>query len=77
MVKLLSADDVAAILKVSKRTAYNLMLDMPHLEKPRRVSEWALTDWLNSKTVEPKKRKKEKKQYYRPTTVLPYRKAEV
>ena len=42
MDKLLTPDDVAGILHVSRRTAYTIMHQMPHLEKPFRVSEAGL-----------------------------------
>jgi len=51
--KLLSPDDVAAILQVSRRTAYTIMHQMPHLERPFRVSESGLRAWLAGRTVSP------------------------
>lgn len=51
--KLLTADDVAEILQVSRRTAYTIMHQMVHLEKPFRVSNAALRGWLNEKARGP------------------------
>ena len=57
MTKLLDSNDVADILGVCSRQATNLMLQMVHIDigtgKKRilRVTEDALTDWLNDKTV--------------------------
>ena len=53
MDKLLTPDDVAAILQVSRRTAYNYMGQMPHLERPFRVSEAGLRAWLYERTAQP------------------------
>ena len=39
MDKLLTADDVAEVLQVSRRTAYKIMHEMPHMESPFRVAE--------------------------------------
>lgn len=53
MYKLLTPDDVAAILRVSRRTAYRIMHQMPHIETPFRVAETELQVWLGRKTVDP------------------------
>ena len=53
MDKLLTPDEVAAILRVSRRTAYRIMHQMPHLETPFRVAESGLRAWLAGKTVDP------------------------
>lgn len=53
MEKLLAPDDVAGILQVSRRTAYTIMHQMPHLEKPFRVSEAGLRAWLYERTRQP------------------------
>ena len=52
--KLLKVDDVAAILQVSRRTAYDYMAQMIHLEKPLRVTEAALREWLTARTAPPR-----------------------
>lgn len=56
MDKLLTPDDVAAILQVSRRTAYTIMHQMPHLERPFRVSESGLRAWLYERTAQPEGR---------------------
>jgi len=53
MDKLLTPDEVAEILQVSRRTAYRIMHQMPHIETPFRVSESGLLVWLAGKTVDP------------------------
>ena len=52
--KLLKVDDVAAILQVSRRTAYDYMAQMIHLSSPLRVTESALREWLNARTAPPR-----------------------
>ena len=56
MDKLLTPDDVAAILQVSRRTAYTIMHQIPHLERPFRVSEAGLRAWLYERTAQPEGR---------------------
>lgn len=51
--KLLTPDDVAQVLQVSRRTAYRIMHQMPHLETPFRVTENGLRAWLNDRTAQP------------------------
>lgn len=51
MDKLLTPDEVAGILSVSRRTAYRIMHQMPHIETPFRVAETELRVWLGRKTV--------------------------
>lgn len=51
--KLLTPDDVAGVLQVSRRTAYNIMHQMPHLSRPFRVTESGLKAWLNERTAAP------------------------
>ena len=68
MKALLTVDDVAAILKVSRRTAYGYMMQMPHMERPRRVTEGALEGWINGRTVYG-----EKKRYPAGITRIPRR----
>jgi len=53
MDRLLTAADVAETLRVSVRTAYVYMAQMPHLNSPRRVSQQHLKEWIISKTVLP------------------------
>ena len=53
MVAMLTADDVAGILKLSRRSAYTVMRSMPHTEKPLRVTERALAEWVDRRTVYP------------------------
>lgn len=53
MDKLLTPDEVAAILRVSRRTAYRIMHQMPHIETPFRVAESGLRAWLAGRTVAP------------------------
>ena len=53
MVAMLTADDVAGILKLSRRSAYTVMRGMPHTEKPLRVTERALTEWVERRTIYP------------------------
>ena len=54
MDRLLTPGDVAKILQVSRRTAYAIMHQIPHLEKPFRVSEAGLRAWLHERTAQPK-----------------------
>lgn len=72
---MLTAADVAKILQVSKSKAYELMLDMDHLDSPRRVTEWALRDWIDSRTVT--KHKRSRAARIAPVTRIEYRKTEV
>jgi hypothetical protein len=58
--KLLTPDDVTAILQVSRRTAYTIMHQMPHLERPFRVSESGLRAWLYERTAQPEENGKGK-----------------
>ena len=53
MDKLLTPGEVAAILRVSRRTAYRIMHQMPHIETPFRVAESGLRAWLAGRTVDP------------------------
>ena len=53
MDKLLTSDDVAQVLHVSRRTAYRIMHQMPHLETPFRVAETGLRAWIAGRTVAP------------------------
>ena len=53
MDKLLTPDEVAAILQVSRRTAYRIMHQMQHIETPFRVAETVLRAWIAGRTVDP------------------------
>ena len=53
MDKLLTPDEVAEVLRVSRRTAYRIMRQMPHLETPFRVAETGLRAWIAGRTVSP------------------------
>ena len=53
MEKLLTPDEVAEVLRVSRRTAYRIMHQMPHIETPFRVAESGLRAWLAGRTVDP------------------------
>ena len=53
MDKLLTPDEVAEVLRVSRRTAYRIMHQMPHIENPFRVAETGLRAWIAGRTVAP------------------------
>lgn len=53
MERLLTVDDVAAALRVSRRTAYTYMAQMIHLAGPLRVSESSLRTWIIERTAGP------------------------
>jgi hypothetical protein len=53
MDKLLTPDEVAEILRVSRRTAYRIMHQMPHIETPFRIAETGLRAWIAGRTVSP------------------------
>lgn len=53
MDRLLTVDDVAEILRVSRRTAYGKMKQMIHLPSPLRVTETALRGWIAEQMVDP------------------------
>ena len=55
---MLTVEDIAEILQVGVRTAYKIMHQMPHLQRPMRCTEQALTAWIAENTVEPLGRKK-------------------
>jgi len=67
MRKMLTADDVAAVMRVSRRTAYTYMRQMPHTENPLRVDEDDLHAWIDGRTVAPAASGKAK-----PATVLQF-----
>ena len=53
MDRLLTVDDVAQVLSVSRRTAYTYMADMIHLSRPLRVAESSLREWMVRGTERP------------------------
>ena len=53
MERLLSPEQVAEIMSISKRSAYTVMNRMPHMEQPLRVTERALKEYIESKMVYP------------------------
>ena len=53
MDKLLTPDEVSEILRVSRRTAYRIMHQMPHMETPFRIAESGLRAWIAGRTVAP------------------------
>ena len=53
MERMLTVDDVARILVVSRRTAYAKMKEFPHMEKPFRCTEAALRAFIAGNTVYP------------------------
>lgn len=52
----LTPKDVAEILRVSRRKAYDIMNGMPHLDSPLRVTERHLIAWVNERMVIPEGR---------------------
>ena len=61
MEKLLTPADVASILSVSKRTAYSLMKGMARIERPLRVTEGSLREWLADREITPGEKPKYKR----------------
>jgi hypothetical protein len=61
MERLLTPQDVAGILQVSKRKAYDLMKGMRRLENPLRVTETSLAEWINERSREPGKKTAKKR----------------
>ena len=53
MERMLTVDDVARTLVVSRRTAYAKMKEFPHTEKPFRCTEAALRAYIAGNTVYP------------------------
>ena len=51
--KLYTPEEVAEVLHVSVRTAYKVMHQMPHMQRPFRVAESALWAWMRGNTVSP------------------------
>lgn len=67
MRNMLTADDVAAVMRVSRRTAYTYIRQMPHTEKPLRVDEEDFHAWIDGRTVAPAAAGKAK-----PAPVIPF-----
>lgn len=51
--RLLSPEDVADIMSISKRSAYTVMHRIPHMDSPLRVTERALREYINERMVYP------------------------
>lgn len=51
--KYLSPAQVAEIISCSKRKAYDIIYQLPHLPSPIRVSERLLKQWIEDNTVYP------------------------
>lgn len=63
MDRLLTAENVADIMQVSTRTAYGYMSEMPHIDRPRRVTEGVLRAWIVGRTVVPAEKKTGRNRY--------------
>ena len=59
MEKLLTVNDVADILQVSRRSAYLYIREMPHMQSPLRVTETALRGWIWERTRVPGEKPKQ------------------
>lgn len=57
MEKYLSPAQVADALSISRRKAYDIMYQMPHLPSPVRVSEQVLKQWIEDHLMYPMRRK--------------------
>lgn len=53
MERFYSPAQVAEIMSISKRRAYEIMHEMPYIPRPLRVSERALKDWIEKRTIYP------------------------
>ena len=53
MERLLSPEQVAEIMSISKRSAYTVMNRLPHMQQPLRVTERALREYIEQRTVYP------------------------
>lgn len=60
MERMLTVDDVARIMAVKRRTAYEVMKRFPHLESPFRCTESALRAYILENTVYPEEKPKTK-----------------
>lgn len=54
--KLFTVDDVAVILRVSRKTAYKKMHEMRHMEHPFRVEESVFMAFIAANTICPMKK---------------------
>ena len=61
MEKLLSPEQVAEIMSVSKRSAYDHMHRMPYMDGPLRVRERDLKEYIESRMVYPMPEKRRKR----------------
>lgn len=59
--RLLSPEDVADIMSISKRSAYTVMHRIPHMDSPLRVTERALKDYIEGKMIYPMSIKRRKR----------------
>lgn len=59
--RLLSPEQVAEIMSVSKRSAYDHMHRMPYMESPLRVRERDLREYIESRMVYPMPQKKRRR----------------
>lgn len=71
MDKLLTPDEVAEVLRVSRRTAYRIMHQMPHMETPFRVAETGLRAWIAGRTVAPAMESKGKAKAHQRAVKIP------
>lgn len=53
MDRYLSPVQVADVLSISRRKAYDIMYQMPHLPSPVRVSEKVLKQWIEDHMMYP------------------------
>lgn len=60
MEKMLSPEQVAEIMSVSKRSAYDHMHRMPYMDSPLRVRERDLREYIESRMVYPVPAKRRK-----------------
>lgn len=56
--KYLSPAQVAEIISCSKRKAYDIIYQLPHLPSPIRVSERILKQWIDDSMVYPERRRR-------------------
>lgn len=81
MERMLTMDDVARILGVCRRTAYEIMKRIPHMEHPFRCTETALRAYIAENTVHPAEpAAKKQKRGWRPVSqaqeyIIPRRRA--
>lgn len=52
--KYLSPAEIAERLSISKRQAYNILYQVPHIERPLRASERAVKEWIEKHLIYPK-----------------------